>query len=152
MNERTLTQINVSQVKNHRYSKTSSTLSRRNPLCFNTGRLMTRDQFIPATQLNLLAVGWIQFTVHDWFDHGPVDTSSRIKVDLDTDDPVYQTHKGKMNIPRTKPDNCQKYSVTISYFIYRSTTGEDILSGCINYPYYAARLYTSYTTYTLYYV
>ena len=128
----------------HRNSKTTSTLMCRNPLCFNTGRLMTRDQFIPAKQLNLLAVGWIQFTVHDWFDHGPVDTSSSIKVDLDTDDPVYQTHKGQMEIPRTKPDNCQKYSVTIGYFIYHSTI-EESLSGRFNYPYYA-RLYTRRTT------
>lgn len=48
-------------------------------LCLNL-RLMTRDQFIPAKQLNLLAAGWIQFNLHDWFDHGPVDTSRRINI------------------------------------------------------------------------
>ena len=89
---------------------------RNNPLCCFIDRLMARDQFIPAKQLNLFAAAWIQFILHDWFDHGPVDTSSRIKIDLDTDDPVYKTHNGEMKIPRTKPDNCQKYSVTISYF------------------------------------
>ena len=31
--------------------------------------LMTRDQFQPATILNLLAAAWIQFMVHDWFVH-----------------------------------------------------------------------------------
>ena len=31
--------------------------------------LMTRDQFKPATILNLLAAAWIQFMVHDWFVH-----------------------------------------------------------------------------------
>ncbi len=31
--------------------------------------LMTRRQFIPATSLNLLAAAWIQFQVHDWFNH-----------------------------------------------------------------------------------
>jgi hypothetical protein len=31
--------------------------------------LMTRDQFTPATTLNLLAGAWIQFMVHDWFVH-----------------------------------------------------------------------------------
>ena len=31
--------------------------------------LMTRDQFQPATALNLLAAAWIQFMVHDWFVH-----------------------------------------------------------------------------------
>jgi Animal haem peroxidase len=31
--------------------------------------LMTREQFQPATFLNLLAAAWIQFMVHDWFVH-----------------------------------------------------------------------------------
>ena len=31
--------------------------------------LMTRDEFQPATILNLLAASWIQFMVHDWFVH-----------------------------------------------------------------------------------
>ncbi len=31
--------------------------------------LMTREQFQPATMLNLLAAAWIQFMVHDWFVH-----------------------------------------------------------------------------------
>ena len=33
-------------------------------------RLLTREQFQPATTLNLLAAAWIQFEVHDWFSHG----------------------------------------------------------------------------------
>ena len=77
-----------------------------------TCRLMARDKFIPAKQLNLLAAGWIQFNLHDWFDHGPVDTSRRIKIKLDEDDPVYRKHNGEMKIPRTKPDSCHKFSVT----------------------------------------
>jgi hypothetical protein len=31
--------------------------------------LMTREQFQPATILNLIAASWIQFMVHDWFVH-----------------------------------------------------------------------------------
>ena len=31
---------------------------------------MTRDEFKPATTLNVLAAAWIQFEVHDWFSHG----------------------------------------------------------------------------------
>ena len=31
--------------------------------------LMTRDEFKPATILNVLAAAWIQFMVHDWFVH-----------------------------------------------------------------------------------
>lgn len=32
-------------------------------------RFMKRDGFIPATSLNLLAAAWIQFQIHDWFNH-----------------------------------------------------------------------------------
>jgi len=32
--------------------------------------LMTREEFLPAEILNLLAASWIQFMVHDWFVHG----------------------------------------------------------------------------------
>ncbi|CAH3034753.1 unnamed protein product [Porites lobata] len=77
-------------------------------------KLMARDEFIPAKQLNLLAAGWIQFNLHDWFDHGPVDVSRRIRIELNEDDPVYNEHKGEMKIPRTKPDSCQMYSDTDS--------------------------------------
>ncbi len=39
-----------------------------NPLTVSR-ELMTRNAFIPATTLNLLAASWIQFQVHDWFSH-----------------------------------------------------------------------------------
>ncbi len=32
-------------------------------------KLFTRDRFRPASSLNLLAAAWIQFQVHDWFNH-----------------------------------------------------------------------------------
>lgn len=32
-------------------------------------QLLDRREFLPATSLNLLAAAWIQFEVHDWFDH-----------------------------------------------------------------------------------
>lgn len=32
-------------------------------------RLMTREEFAPATTLNLLAAAWIQFMVHGWVNH-----------------------------------------------------------------------------------
>lgn len=35
-------------------------------------RFMKRDRFIPATSLNLLAAAWIQFQIHDWFNHETV--------------------------------------------------------------------------------
>src|SRR5688572_8303924 len=37
--------------------------------------LMTREQFQPATIINLLAAAWIQFMVHDWFVHKRSKTS-----------------------------------------------------------------------------
>jgi hypothetical protein len=39
--------------------------------------LMTREEFRPATTLNVLAAAWIQFEVHDWFSHGK-DDSERV--------------------------------------------------------------------------
>ncbi|MGY0019865.1 peroxidase family protein [Streptomyces sp. cg35] len=32
-------------------------------------QLLTRDSFVPATSLNVLAAAWIQFQVHDWVNH-----------------------------------------------------------------------------------
>ena len=42
--------------------------------------LMTRDEFIPATTLNVLAAAWIQFEVHDWFSHGPNDLKEPYEI------------------------------------------------------------------------
>jgi hypothetical protein len=43
--------------------------------------LMTRDDFKPATILNLMAAAWIQFMVHDWFVH---DRSTAEHIDIPT--------------------------------------------------------------------
>ena len=48
--------------------------------------LMTRDELIPATTLNILAAAWIQFEVHDWFSHGPNDLKEPYDVSLDDGD------------------------------------------------------------------
>ncbi len=63
--------------------------------------LLTRDEFIPATSLNLLAGAWIQFEVHDWFSHGQNETENPWKVDLAADDPWPQH---PMEIQRTRKD------------------------------------------------
>ena len=34
--------------------------------------LLTRETFIPATTVNVLAAAWLQFEVHDWFSHETV--------------------------------------------------------------------------------
>lgn len=63
-------------------------------------RLLTRDQFQPATTLNVLAAAWIQFEVHDWVSHGFIDDQPWT-VPLEDDDPWPE--RG-MQIKRTAPD------------------------------------------------
>ena len=48
--------------------------------------LMTRDELIPATTLNVLAAAWVQFEVHDWFSHGPNDLNEPYEIALDEGD------------------------------------------------------------------
>lgn len=65
--------------------------------------LMTRDEFKPATILNLLAAAWIQFEVHDWFSHGKVDPANgEFEVPLPPGD---DWPEAKMKIPRSEPDS-----------------------------------------------
>ena len=64
-------------------------------------RLMTRDQFKPATTLNLLAAAWIQFQVHDWFSHGKNVQEKPHEIPLKPDDPWPEK---PMKIRRTRPD------------------------------------------------
>jgi hypothetical protein len=63
--------------------------------------LLTRDEFQPATTLNLLAGAWIQFEVHDWFSHGKNEAEAPWKVALQSDDPW---PVNPMEIPRTRRD------------------------------------------------
>jgi hypothetical protein len=65
-------------------------------------RLLRRDQFQPASTLNLLAAAWIQFEVHDWFSHG-TDGSEPWKIKLHKDDPWPEENR-TMTIKRTRPD------------------------------------------------
>jgi len=48
--------------------------------------LLTRDAFIPATTLNLLAAAWLQFEVHDWLSHGRNEPNDPWQVPLAEDD------------------------------------------------------------------
>jgi hypothetical protein len=63
--------------------------------------LMTRDEFKPATILNLMAAAWIQFMVHDWFVH---DRSKTSHIDIPTapDDDWGAPH---IKVPRSVPVN-----------------------------------------------
>jgi hypothetical protein len=63
-------------------------------------QLMTRDQFQPATILNLLAAAWIQFMVHDWFVHKR-STADVINIPVRPGD---DWGSPNIQVPRTEPD------------------------------------------------
>jgi Animal haem peroxidase len=63
--------------------------------------LLTRNEFIPATTLNVLAAAWLQFEVHDWFSHGKAEPQDPWEVALADDDPWPER---PMRIPRTRRD------------------------------------------------
>jgi Animal haem peroxidase len=63
--------------------------------------LLTRESFIPATTLNLLAGAWLQFEVHDWFSHGKGADTDPWELPLAEDDTWPER---PMKIPRTRVD------------------------------------------------
>ena len=83
----------------------AATVQEKDPLEPNprvvSRELLTRDRFIPAETLNLLAGAWIQFEVHDWFSHGKSESENPWLVPLDADDP-WPEHP--MQIQRTRRD------------------------------------------------
>jgi hypothetical protein len=48
-----------------------------------SNRLLARREFVPASSLNLLAAAWIQFMVHDWFNHGTPAPGNEFRIPLD---------------------------------------------------------------------
>ena len=63
--------------------------------------LLTREQFIPATTINVLAAAWLQFMIRDWFSHGKGDIQRPWQLPLSADDTWPQN---PMIIPRTIAD------------------------------------------------
>jgi hypothetical protein len=63
--------------------------------------LLTRQPFLPATTLNVLAAAWIQFEVHDWFSHGKDEPENPWEVALAADD---DWPDRPMAIPRARRD------------------------------------------------
>jgi len=54
-----------------------------NPRTISNRLLARRDKrMLEATSLNLLAAAWIQFEVHDWFSHGPLETTLPYELPL----------------------------------------------------------------------
>jgi len=62
--------------------------------------LLTRDRFLPATSVNVLAAAWIQFEVHDWLSHAK-DPGRAWEVALADDD---DWPERPMRIPATLRD------------------------------------------------
>ena len=63
--------------------------------------LLTRETFLPATSLNLLAAAWIQFMLRDWVSHGKSPKDNPWEVHLANDDPWPEN---PMRILRTPED------------------------------------------------
>ena len=63
--------------------------------------LLTRERFLPATTLNVLAAAWIQFEVHDWFSHGKNEEQRPWELALAEDD---DWPERPLAIPRTRRD------------------------------------------------
>jgi len=66
--------------------------------------LLTRKEFVPATSLNLLAVFWVQFMTHDWFNHTENKVDEPFELPLGKNDPSGQS---TMIVPRTAHDTTQ---------------------------------------------
>lgn len=66
--------------------------------------LLTRDQFHPATILNLHAASWIQFQTHDWFTHGDNQQDQKFDIPVADDDPWKQKY-GKLEVGKTVEDH-----------------------------------------------
>lgn len=68
--------------------------------------LLTRKTFLPATGLNVLAAAWIQFQVHDWFNHETDNNAPPYEIELAPDDPWRRDPmmQGVMKIAPTRRD------------------------------------------------
>ena len=66
-------------------------------------KVLTRDKFVPATTLNLLAGAWIQFQTHDWFAHGNEEQGDKYNLPLEEDDPWPEEYR-PMEVAKTEAD------------------------------------------------
>jgi hypothetical protein len=65
--------------------------------------LFTRDEYKEVPFLNLLAAAWIQFQVHDWFNH--INSQyAYYGIPLAEDDPLRLEGQTKMLVAKTAPD------------------------------------------------
>ncbi|NES66097.1 MAG: peroxidase [Okeania sp. SIO2D1] len=66
-------------------------------------KLLTREEFVPATTLNLLAAAWIQFQTHDWFSHGDNQQDNKFQIPLEEGDPWPEEYR-PLEIKKTLAD------------------------------------------------
>jgi hypothetical protein len=66
-----------------------------------SNRLLKREQFVPATRLNLLAAAWIQFQIHDWVGHEKAQPGNDFEIPIAKDD-TWETNP--MRVARTPSD------------------------------------------------
>jgi hypothetical protein len=64
-------------------------------------QLLTREDFMPACTLNILAAAWIQFMIRNWLSHGKSPKENPWQVSLQDDDPWPER---PMRIVRTQED------------------------------------------------
>jgi hypothetical protein len=57
----------------------------------------------PVPFLNMLAAAWIQFQIHDWFNHSTT-TNTFHTIPLAANDPLRLTGQTSMMVPKTAPD------------------------------------------------
>ncbi|KAB2898644.1 MAG: peroxidase [Kofleriaceae bacterium] len=65
--------------------------------------LFTRDSFKPVPFLNMFAAAWIQFQVHDWFNH-TLSQHAYHDIPLAADDPFRLDGQTVMKVAKTAPD------------------------------------------------
>lgn len=71
--------------------------------------LFTRDDSNEVPFLNMLAAGWIQFMVHDWFNH--INSQHEFwEIPLDAADPLAAGGQTSLLVPKTAPDPTRLYS------------------------------------------
>ncbi len=84
----------------HTYPEQMPRLLEPNPRTVSR-ELLTREEFLPASTLNVLAAAWIQFEVHDWVFHGVPGADDPWQVQCSDDD---EWPEKPMLIRRTCPD------------------------------------------------
>lgn len=87
--------------------------------------LLTREDGIKEVPfLNYLAASWIQFMIHDWFEHGLRDQDAPIEVPVDNTD-THNSGDGTMKVGRTPADTSPYASDYAETYINENTAWWD---------------------------